>query len=151
MKTWGEVDVQIQVFLTLTLVGGELSASSPGCFTRGETGSCTHWTGNWLGPSAGVDDVQKRKILTLPGLELRPVCLPARSQSLSHLPIEHWMGTKIDIPEVSLCIPASFLSARLSSRGMRLRHGVLKKRNSSQLQPRERLLSQFGNFFFKFA
>jgi hypothetical protein len=31
---------------------------------------------------AGLDNVEKRKFLTLPGLELRPLCRPARSQSL---------------------------------------------------------------------
>jgi hypothetical protein len=31
---------------------------------------------------AGLDDVGKRKFLALPGLELRPLCRPAHSQSL---------------------------------------------------------------------
>jgi hypothetical protein len=34
---------------------------------------------------AGLDDVEKRKFLTLPALELRPLCHPARSQSLYRL------------------------------------------------------------------
>jgi hypothetical protein len=33
----------------------------------------------------GLDDLEKRKFLTLPGLELRPLCRPARSQSLNRL------------------------------------------------------------------
>jgi hypothetical protein len=33
-------------------------------------------------PRASLDDVEKRKFLTLPGLELRPLCRPAHSQSL---------------------------------------------------------------------
>jgi hypothetical protein len=36
-------------------------------------------------PSAGLDDVEKRKFLILPGLELRPLGRPARSQSLYRL------------------------------------------------------------------
>jgi hypothetical protein len=36
-------------------------------------------------PRAGLDDVEKRKFLTLPGLELRPLGRPARSQSLYRL------------------------------------------------------------------
>jgi hypothetical protein len=36
MKTYGEVDVQIQVFLTLALVGGEWSASRTCHLTPGE-------------------------------------------------------------------------------------------------------------------
>jgi hypothetical protein len=34
---------------------------------------------------AGLDDLGKRKFLTLPGLELRPLSRPARSQSLYRL------------------------------------------------------------------
>jgi hypothetical protein len=36
-------------------------------------------------PGAGMDDVEKRKFLTLAGLELRHLGRPARSQSLSRL------------------------------------------------------------------
>jgi hypothetical protein len=39
----------------------------------------------WVGPRAGVDDVEKRKFLTLLELELRPPGLPARNQSLYRL------------------------------------------------------------------
>jgi hypothetical protein len=35
-----------------------------------------------VGPRAGLDDVEKRKFLILPGLELRPLGCPARNQSL---------------------------------------------------------------------
>jgi hypothetical protein len=38
-----------------------------------------------VGPRAGLDDVEKRKIFTLPGFELRPLGRPARSQSLYRL------------------------------------------------------------------
>jgi hypothetical protein len=63
------VDVEINslIFFTSALVGGEWSASRSGRFTPG-----THWTGDWEGPSAGLDDVEKRKFLTLPELELQP-------------------------------------------------------------------------------
>jgi hypothetical protein len=37
-------------------------------------------------PRTGVDDMEKRKFLTLPGLELRPLTRPARIQSLYRLP-----------------------------------------------------------------
>jgi hypothetical protein len=36
-------------------------------------------------PRAGLDVVEKRKFLTLPGLELRPLGRPAHSQSLYRL------------------------------------------------------------------
>jgi hypothetical protein len=38
-----------------------------------------------VGPRAGLDDVETRKFLTLPGLELRPVGRPTRSSSLYRL------------------------------------------------------------------
>jgi hypothetical protein len=38
-----------------------------------------------VGPRAGLDDVEKKKFLTLTGLELRPLGRPARSQSLYRL------------------------------------------------------------------
>jgi hypothetical protein len=46
-----------------------------------------------VGPRAGVDDVEKRKFLTLPGLELRPIGRLARSQSLYRL---RYPGSFID-------------------------------------------------------
>jgi hypothetical protein len=39
----------------------------------------THWIGGWVGPRAGMDDLEKRKFLTLPGLELRTLSRPART------------------------------------------------------------------------
>jgi hypothetical protein len=70
MKTYGEVDVQIHVFLTSALVGGELSASRSGRFTPRERDPTTHSTRGWVGPRARLDDTEKRKFLTLVGLEL---------------------------------------------------------------------------------
>jgi hypothetical protein len=45
----------------------------------------THWKGGRVSPRTDLDDVAKRKFLTLPGLEFRPLRLPARSQSLYRL------------------------------------------------------------------
>jgi hypothetical protein len=67
-------------FLTSALVGGEWSTSRPGRFTPG-----THWIGGWVDPRAGLDDMEKTKFLTPPGLELRPFGRPASSQSLYRL------------------------------------------------------------------
>jgi hypothetical protein len=36
-------------------------------------------------PRAGLDDMEKRKLLSLPGLELRPLGHPDRNQSLYRL------------------------------------------------------------------
>jgi hypothetical protein len=38
-----------------------------------------------VGPRAGLDNLEKRKFLILPGLEIRPLGRPARSQSLDQL------------------------------------------------------------------
>jgi hypothetical protein len=50
-----------------------------------------------VGLRAGLDDVEKRKFLTLPGLELRPLGRPARSQSLSRLLLYYskWINNEI--------------------------------------------------------
>jgi hypothetical protein len=45
----------------------------------------THWTGGRVDPRAGLDDLEKRKFLTLPGLEFRPLGHSARNQSLYRL------------------------------------------------------------------
>jgi hypothetical protein len=63
-------DRGFEFHLTAALVGGELSASRSGRFTTGERATCTHWIGDWVDPRAGLDEVEKRIFLTLPGLEL---------------------------------------------------------------------------------
>jgi hypothetical protein len=45
----------------------------------------SNWIGGWVGSRAGLNDVEKRKFLALPGLELRSLGWPARSQSLYRL------------------------------------------------------------------
>jgi hypothetical protein len=65
MEAYGGVDVEIHIFLTSVLVRGEWSAS-----TFGKRALCTYRTASWVGPRAGLDDVEKRKFFTLPGLEL---------------------------------------------------------------------------------
>jgi hypothetical protein len=52
-------------------------SSPPGCFIPG-----THWIGGWVGPRTVLEDMERRKISPLPGLELQHVCRPACSQSL---------------------------------------------------------------------
>jgi hypothetical protein len=78
MKAYGGVDVQIHIFLTSALAGGKWSASRPGRFIPVERGPSTHWIG-------GMENVEKRKFLTRPGLEHRPHGHPAHSQSLYRL------------------------------------------------------------------
>jgi hypothetical protein len=85
MKAYGGVDVQIHIFLTSALSAGEWSVSRPCRFTPGERAHRTHWIGGSVGPRAGQDNLEKRKFLSLPGLELRSLGRPARSQSLYRL------------------------------------------------------------------
>jgi hypothetical protein len=73
------------IFLMSALAGGEWSASRPGLFTPGEGAYGTHWIGGWVDPRAGLDDLEKRKFLTIPVLELRPLDRRVRSQSLYRL------------------------------------------------------------------
>jgi hypothetical protein len=49
-------------FLTSALDGGEWSALRPGEIPPG-----THWIGDWVGPRAGLDAVEKRKTLLVTG------------------------------------------------------------------------------------
>jgi hypothetical protein len=44
-------------------------------FTPEERAPGTHWIGGWVDLRAGLDDLERRKFLTLPGLE-RQFCLP---------------------------------------------------------------------------
>jgi hypothetical protein len=67
------------------LVGGERSTSRPGRFTTGEIVPGAHWIGGWVDLRASLDDMEKRKFLTLQGFELRPLCRPARTLSLYRL------------------------------------------------------------------
>jgi hypothetical protein len=70
MKAYGGADVSIHIFLTSALGGGEWSASRPGRFTPEKRAPGIHWIGGWVDPRAGLDDVEKRKFLTLPGVEI---------------------------------------------------------------------------------
>jgi hypothetical protein len=63
----------------------EVSGQLLGLFISGETASGTHWIGGWVGPRAGMDDVERRRILSLSGLELRPLDPEARGQSVCRL------------------------------------------------------------------
>jgi hypothetical protein len=60
MKAYGGVDVQFHIFLTSVLTGGEWSASRPCRFIPGERVPDTNWIGGYVGPKAGLDDVEKR-------------------------------------------------------------------------------------------
>jgi hypothetical protein len=67
------------IFLTSAIVGGEWSTSCPGRFTPGDRAPGNHWRGGWVDLRAGLDELEQRKFLILPGLELRLLGRPARS------------------------------------------------------------------------
>jgi hypothetical protein len=56
-----------------------------GCFTSWERVADTHLIVGCVGLRAGLDDVKAMTFFSLPGLELRPLGRPARSQSLCRL------------------------------------------------------------------
>jgi hypothetical protein len=91
MNMYGGVDVQIHIFFTSALVGGEWSVSRPGRFTPEERTPGTHWVGGWVGPRVSLD-VEKRKFLNLQGIELR-------SQSLYRLSYPILLGVLFQLPD----------------------------------------------------
>jgi hypothetical protein len=113
MKTYGGIDIEIHVFLTLALVGGEGSASCHGHFIpRGKSPS-TYWTGGWVSPRTSPD-MEKWKISSLPGLRLQSLDCPACSQSLYWLHCYCSFFRQIHTQCVWTGLPPSpFMSARL--------------------------------------
>jgi hypothetical protein len=85
MKTYGGRDVQIHIFLTSALVGGQWSASCPGRFMLRERTPRYPLDRRLGGPQAGLDDIEKLKFLALLGLKLRPLSRSARRQSIYRL------------------------------------------------------------------
>jgi hypothetical protein len=53
-------------FLDLGTSWRKVVSFKPCRFTPGEIAPDTHWIGGWVGPRVGLDDVEKRKFLTLP-------------------------------------------------------------------------------------
>jgi hypothetical protein len=70
MNAYGGVAALIHIFLTAALFAGEWPASRPSYFIPGERAPGNHWIGGWVGPIAGLDYMERRKFLTLSGLEL---------------------------------------------------------------------------------
>jgi len=67
------VELQLHAFLISALDRSEWLASCPGRFISREEAHSTHWTEVWVGSTAGLDAVAKKKIpsLPLPGVEPR--------------------------------------------------------------------------------
>jgi hypothetical protein len=75
----------VDIFFTSALAGGEWPASRPGRFILKERITGTHWIGEWVDPRTGLNNVERRKFLTPPGLELRILGRPTHRQSLYRL------------------------------------------------------------------
>jgi hypothetical protein len=73
------------IFLTSALIGGEWLASLPCRGTPRRESPGIHRIRCWMGRKAGMDGTQKKKSLTLSGLEIRPIDRPARGLSLYRL------------------------------------------------------------------
>jgi hypothetical protein len=81
--------------LTSALVGGEWSSSRSVRFTHGERAPGTHWIGSWVDPRAGLDDMEKRKFLTIQGLNSDPLVVqPVVSRHTDYaIPAPHYTWT----------------------------------------------------------
>jgi hypothetical protein len=79
MKTYGGVDVYIDVFLTSALVEGEWLASRQGRLVPRVRAPGAQLLGGWVGPRAGLSSVDKN-ILSWP--ETETLGRPIRRQSL---------------------------------------------------------------------
>jgi hypothetical protein len=72
MLTHREVEVSLLSFLTSALGGGEWSVSHPDRVTLGETIPGAHWIEeDWVGLRSGLDSVENKNSLLLPGIEPR--------------------------------------------------------------------------------
>jgi hypothetical protein len=58
----------MQILLTSALVVGEWLASCPCRFIPGERASDANWIGVWVDPRGDLEDLEKKKILILPGV-----------------------------------------------------------------------------------
>jgi hypothetical protein len=110
VKVYGGADIYVDPrSLTFAQVGGEWSASRTGRFVPRERDPGTHWIGGWVDPRAGLDDMEKRKLLTLPELKLRPLRRPARNQLLYRLsyrgsPVSYVANLKLDLRETEYSV-----------------------------------------------
>jgi hypothetical protein len=70
MKAYGGMDVYIHIILTSALAGGEWVSFTPLPVYPRERAPGTLWIGGWVDSRTSLDAVEKRKFLTLLGLDL---------------------------------------------------------------------------------
>jgi hypothetical protein len=69
---YGGVNVQIHVFLTSSLLRDERITPSPSTALLPGKNNGVHWIGSHVGFITGLNHLQMKEILLLPGLEIRP-------------------------------------------------------------------------------
>jgi hypothetical protein len=82
-----------------------------------------------VGPRTGLADVEKRKFLTLLGLELRPLGRPARSQSLYRLRYPMFIYCFI---QVCIYLHCKYRPADAKLRHITDQHGTLDRNLTSR-------------------
>jgi hypothetical protein len=93
MNMFGRVEVYLQAFLALALDISEWSASRFGHFASWGRVPSVHWIRGCMGRSIGLDSVEKRRSLPLPGIKHRfpgyqlvqPVCNHSNDRIVSPL------------------------------------------------------------------
>jgi len=123
----------ITLLITSALDGGEWSISYPSCFLTG-TDPSAHWKGGSVGPRACLDNIVKRKILTLADIEpwiVKPVALPLNwllylSFTKQQL-LEKNRHTVLCLPVESSCCEIHQTNLRLGVRGKGTPCSILTK------------------------
>jgi hypothetical protein len=84
-----------------------------------------------VGPRAGLDDVEKEKFFTLPGLKLRTLGRPARSHSLYRL---SYSGFNIDITANKLWVAVHVIEYLFVFSIIQVKNKILQKENDLKLK-----------------
>jgi hypothetical protein len=82
-------------YLILALDGGEWPVSHPGCFTPGLRANGYHWIRGWVGPTDGLDAVEKTIISCLVVQLYKIFPEFCRSEGPQEPQIEHYFSHKI--------------------------------------------------------
>jgi hypothetical protein len=90
----------------------------------------THWIGGWVDPRTGLDDMQKRKFLTLPGIKLLHLVVQPVARRYTYYAIPAYVHFKMAIRDNSIGIATAY---RLDGRGSIL--GREKRHFSSPQHP----------------
>jgi hypothetical protein len=113
---------QLHAFPTLALGGSEWSASWPNHFIPGKRFPGTHWIGNWVGPRASLDTVEKRKISSLPGIKPQIFGHPAHSLSLQWLSYPRVLSVLLEDMMMALWNMQQLLSLKSVTNSLPITH-----------------------------